>query len=54
MHLTVTFNFPDGTEVNDVETHCAAGSSISDAIDRLVELHGLSGYSSLVIVVVPE
>ena len=54
MNLTVTFNFPDGTEVNDLEARCDTIADIADAIAGLVMKNDLGDYSSLVITAVPD
>lgn len=55
-HLTITVNFPDGSEVHDIE-HLADSfeqipATVAEAIRPHVDAAGV-GYSSLVIVVLP-
>lgn len=53
MHLTITVNFPDGTEHNDIELYCADLAAMPSVIGGKLLSLGYVTYSSLVIVAVP-
>lgn len=53
MDLTITVNFPDGTEHHDIETTCADFSDMPSAVSKVLLEHQYVTYSSLVIVAVP-
>lgn len=54
MKLSVTFNFPDGEEIHDLEAECENANRIPDALAQLVLEHDAQGYSSVVIVAAPD
>lgn len=53
MDLTVTINFPDGREIDDVEIECAGLADVPRALERLLFRNRAEDFSSLVIVAVP-
>lgn len=54
LHLTITVNLADGTEINDIETTADTIDHIPGAIEAKLSEHRAEVYSSLVIVVVPK
>lgn len=51
--LTVTVNMKNGIELHDLETECYSFDGITERVSDLLDRHGVTEYSSLVIVAVP-
>jgi hypothetical protein len=54
LKLTITINFADGREINDIEAGCSDYSQLPAAIDAVLTLKDAHDHSSLVVVIVPD